>query len=295
MNFLSATARVPEHPAGMAVLGQRNSLAVLRESPHGVYLDAADLGEVLMPAKYVSPGLQAGDSVDVFLYRDSEDRLVATTEQPHVLADQCACLKVVGVRGGIGAFLDWGLEKDLLLPLREQTEPLSVDDWVVVKVVVDERSNRLIATTRLKRHLDKTPAPFAAEQPVHLLVAQETPLGYRCVIDHSHWGMLYRTELGGTLRIGDEYEGVVRQVREDGKVDLRLDRAGYRRIAPLADQILEALRQNNGRLELHDKTDPETIREVFACSKKAFKQAVGSLLKAGKLALKDDGIELPRP
>jgi hypothetical protein len=295
MNFLSATARVPEHPAGMAVLGQRNSLAVLRESPHGVYLDAADLGEVLMPGKYVSPGLQAGDSVDVFLYRDSEDRLVATTEQPHVLVDQCACLKVVGVRGGIGAFLDWGLEKDLLLPLREQTGPLSVDDWVVVKVVVDERSNRLIATTRLKRHLDKTPAPFCDEQPVHILVAQKTPLGYRCVVDHSHWGMLYRTELGGTLRIGDEYEGVVRQVREDGKVDLRLDRAGYRRIAPLADQILEALRQNNGRLELHDKTDPETIREVFACSKKAFKQAVGSLLKAGKLELTDEGIELPRP
>ena len=123
----------------MAVLGQRNSLVVLRESPHGVYLDAGDLGEVLMPAKYVTPGLQAGHSVNVFLYRDSEDRLVATTEQPFVLADQCACLKVVGVRGGIGTFLDWGLEKDLLLPLREQTGPLSVDDWVVVKVVVDER------------------------------------------------------------------------------------------------------------------------------------------------------------
>lgn len=278
----------------MAVLGQRNSLAVLRESPHGVYLDAVELGEVLMPAKYVGPELKVGGVADVFLYRDSEDRLVATTEEPLVMVGQCACLKVVGVRGGIGAFLDWGLEKDLLLPLREQTGPLAINDWVVIMAVLDERSNRLIASSRLKRHLDQTPATFTSEQPVHLVVAQETPLGYRCVVDHTHWGMLYRTELGGPLRIGDEYQGVVRLVREDGKVDLRLDQAGYKRIAPLADQILDAIKQNNGRLELHDKSDPETIREMFACSKKAFKQAVGSLFKAGKIELKDDGIELPR-
>ena len=246
-----------------------------------------------MPAKYVGPDLKVGSVADVFLYRDSEDRLVATTEEPLVMVGQCACLKVVGVRGGIGAFLDWGLEKDLLLPLREQTGPLAINDWVVIMAVVDERSNRLIATSRLKRHLDQTPAAFAAEQSVHLVVAQETPLGYRCVVDHTHWGMLYRTELGGPLRIGDEYQGVVRLVREDGKVDLRLDQAGYRRIAPLADQILDAIKQNNGRLELHDKSDPETIREMFACSKKAFKQAVGSLFKAGKVELKNDGIELP--
>jgi predicted RNA-binding protein (virulence factor B family) len=277
----------------MAVLGQRNSLAVLRESPHGVYLDAAELGEVLMPAKYVGPELKVGSVADVFLYRDSEDRLVATTEEPLVMVGQCACLKVVGVRGGIGAFLDWGLEKDLLLPLREQTGPLAINDWVVIMAVLDERSNRLIASSRLKRHLDQTPATFTPEQPVHLVVAQETPLGYRCVVDHTHWGMLYRTELGGPLRIGDEYQGVVRLVREDGKVDLRLDQAGYKRIAPLADQILDAIKQNNGRLELHDKSDPETIREMFACSKKAFKQAVGLLFKAGKIELKDDGIELP--
>jgi len=278
----------------MAVLGQRNSLAVLRESPHGVYLDAAELGEVLMPAKYVGPELKVGGVADVFLYRDSEDRLVATTQEPLVMVGQCACLKVVGVRGGIGAFLDWGLEKDLLLPLREQTGSLAINDWVVIMAVLDERSNRLIATSRLKRHLDQTPAAFTPEQAVHLVVAQETPLGYRCVVDHTHWGMLYRTELGGPLRIGDEYQGVVRLVREDGKVDLRLDQAGYRRIAPLADQILDAMKQNNGRLELHDKTDPETIREMFACSKKAFKQAVGSLFKAGKIELKDNGLELPR-
>jgi predicted RNA-binding protein (virulence factor B family) len=278
----------------MAVLGQRNSLAVLRESPHGVYLDAAELGEVLMPTKYVGPELKVGSVADVFLYCDSEDRLVATTQEPLVMVGQCACLKVVGVRGGIGAFLDWGLEKDLLLPLREQTGSLAINDWVVIMAVLDERSNRLIATSRLKRHLDQTPATFVPEQSVHLVVAQETPLGYRCVVDHTHWGMLYRTELGGPLRIGDEYQGVVRLVREDGKVDLRLDQAGYRRIAPLADQILDAINQNNGRLELHDKTDPETIREMFACSKKAFKQAVGSLFKAGKIELKDNGIELPR-
>ncbi len=247
-----------------------------------------------MPAKYVGPELKVGGVADVFLYRDSEDRLVATTQEPLVMVGQCACLKVVGVRGGIGAFLDWGLEKDLLLPLREQTGSLAINDWVVIMAVLDERSNRLIATSRLKRHLDQTPAAFTAEQAVHLVVAQETPLGYRCVVDHTHWGMLYRTELGGPLRIGDEYQGVVRLVREDGKVDLRLDQAGYRRIAPLADQILDAIKQNNGRLELHDKTDPETIREMFACSKKAFKQAVGSLFKAGKIELKDNGIELPR-
>jgi uncharacterized protein len=276
----------------MAKLGQRNALRIVREAPPGLYLDAGELGEVLLPRKYVTENMRPGGSVDVFVYLDSEDRLVATTETPFVYVGEFACLECVGFNPKIGCFLNWGLEKDLLLPLREQEAPVHPGDKVVVYVYVDERSGRIVASARLRRHLDLTPPNYHDDQPVHLIIAGETPLGYKAIVDHTHWGLLYRAEVSGPLEVGQEFTGYVRNVRSDGKIDLRLDREGYRRVGPLAERILEHLRANKGRMDLDDGSSPEAIRAVFDTSKKAFKQALGVLYRERKIRMVEGGVEL---
>jgi uncharacterized protein len=276
----------------MAKLGQRNTLRVVRDAPPGLYLDAGELGEVLLPRKYVTGDMRPGGSVDVFVYLDSEDRLVATTETPFVYVGEFACLECVGFNPKIGCFLNWGLEKDLLLPLREQEAPVYPGDRVVVYVYVDERSGRIVASARLRRHLDLTPPNYHDDQPVHLIIAGETPLGYKAIVDHTHWGLLYRTEVSAPLEIGQELTGYVRTVRPDGKIDLRLNREGYRHVAPLADRILEHLRANKGRMDLNDSSSPDAIRAAFDTSKKAFKQALGALYRERKIRMVEGGVEL---
>jgi uncharacterized protein len=276
----------------MAKLGQRNALRIVREAPPGLYLDAGELGEVLLPRKYVTENMRPGGSVDVFVYLDSEDRLVATTETPFVYVGEFACLECVGFNPKIGCFLNWGLEKDLLLPLREQEAPVHPGDKVVVYVYVDERSGRIVASARLRRHLDLTPPNYHDDQPVHLIIAGETPLGYKAIVDHTHWGLLYRAEVSGPLEVGQEFTGYVRNVRSDGKIDLRLDREGYRRVGPLAERILEHLRANKGRMDLDDGSSPEAIRAVFDTSKKAFKQALGVLYRERKIRMVEGRVEL---
>jgi uncharacterized protein len=276
----------------MAELGKRNSLPIVREAPPGLYLDGGTLGEILLPGRYIPPGAQPGDRLDVFVYRDSEDRLVATTEAPLAVVGECAYLRVVSVKAGVGAFLDWGLQKDLLLPLREQARALRPYEWVVVRVALDPKSDRIIATARLNRWLDRTPPRYAEGQAVKLLIESETPLGFRAIIDHTHLGLLYHSDLGSPLRIGQALDGYVRTVRPDGKIDLALDPAGYQRIKPLTEQILEALKAAGGHLPYHDKTPPEEIRAAFNTSKKAFKQAIGALYRDHKIILEPAGFRL---
>jgi predicted RNA-binding protein (virulence factor B family) len=278
----------------MAHLGKRNSLPIVREAPPGLYLDGGSHGEILLPGRYIPAGAKAGDRLDVFVYRDSEDRLVATTETPLVMVGQCAYLRVVSVKPGVGAFLDWGLEKDLLLPLREQARALRAYDWVVVLVALDRKSDRIIATARLNRWLDLTPPPFAAGQEVKLLVESETPLGFRAIVNHTHHGLLYHTDLGMPLRVGQNLDGYVRAIRPDGKIDLALDPAGYQRIGPLTEQIIAVLRESGGYLPYHDKTPPEEVRATFNTSKKAFKQAIGALYRDQRIIIERDGIRLPK-
>jgi uncharacterized protein len=278
----------------MAELGKRNKLRIVREAPPGMYLDGEQLGEILLPRKYISADMKPGGSVDVFLYLDSEDRLVATTESPFVHVGEFACLECVGFNPKIGCFLSWGLEKDLLLPLREQENPVYPGDKVVVHVYVDERSGRIVASARLRRHLDLTPPNYHNDQSVHLIIAGETPLGYKAIVDHAHWGLLYRAEASGSLETGQELTGYVRAVRADGKIDLRLDREGYQRVAPLADRIVEHLRANNGRMDLSDESSPDAIRAAFDTSKKAFKQALGALYREKKIRMVEGGVELVR-
>ena len=280
----------------MTQIGKRNSLTVLHSTPRGVYLDAGELGEILLPNRYIPRGTEIGQALDVFIYRDSEDRLVATTEQPLAMVGEFATLEVVSVNRNIGAFLNWGLPKDLLLPFREQGEQhVMPGDKVVVHVMLDDKTDRIIASMRLNRHLSKERPPFKLKQEVRLLIAARTPLGYNAIIEGTHLGLLYHSNVGAPLQIGQQVKGYVMMYHPGGKIDLSLDASGYQRVASLTDKILDALKQNGGRLPFDDDSPPEKIREAFDASKKAFKQAVGALYRQRRLQFTHPGIMLVNP
>ena len=276
----------------MAELGKRNSLTVLRESASGLHLDGGPDGEILLPGREIPQGTRLDDHLDVFLYRDSEDRHIANTATPLVMAGEFAALEVVDYRPGTGAFLSWGLGKDLLLPIREQTGHITIGDHVLVHVYIDRRSERITATMRLDRFLDKTPASYDNGQAVSLIIANETPLGCNAIVNHRHWGLLYHTDLAFPLYPGQKLEGYVRALREDGKIDLSLDPMGYQRVKPLAEQILAILESGGGYSPYDDSSSPEEIRDVFQTSKKAFKQALGALFRERRIRFEKPGIRL---
>ena len=276
----------------MATLGRRSKLSVIRESAPGLYLNGGELGEILLPGRYIPRDLKPGDKLDVFIYLDSEDRLVATTETPLAMVDEFAGLEVVSINPKVGVFLNWGLAKDLLLPFTELEKPVRVGQKIVVIVCVDSRSNRIVASARLKRHLNREPAAYATGQPVNLLVVGQTPLGYNVIVEGAHLGLLYVDSFAEPLETGELVKAFVRQVRADGKIDLSLDAAGYKRVVPLKLKIVQMLEENHGRLEYDDDTSPEVIRALFGASKKAFKQALGALYKSRRIRFLNPGIEL---
>jgi len=276
----------------MASLGRRNLLSIIRQAPPGFYLDGGAHGEILLPGRYIPSAVGPGSTIDVFVYRDSEDRLVATTETPLAMVGEFAYLRVVSVNPRIGVFLDWGLGKDLLLPIREQASPLQPGDYRVVRVALDERTDRIIASARLNRWLNQTPATYTEGQRVGIIITGESPLGYNAIIENAHRGLLYRSELAGPLATGARFDAYVKAVREDGKIDLALDRAGFHRIAPVTEQILTALKAADGFLPLHDNSPPEAIRDALGISKKAFKQAIGSLYRDRKIVILPTGIKV---
>src|SRR5579859_497571 len=248
-------------------IGRRNTLRVVREATPGLYLDGGEPLEILLPGRYITPGTVPGNVLDVFVYLDSEDRLVATTETPHAMVGEFAYLKVVNVAPGIGAFLDWGLAKDLLLPFREQTTRVYRGQWVTVGVFLDSASKRIVATMRLSRHLSRTAPTYIEGQPVNLLITSKSPLGYNAIVENAHRGLLYHTHLVSPLTLGQKLQDFVRKVRSDGKIDLSLDAAGDKRVTPITEQILLALQANRGRLAFDDATSPQVIREKFGVSK----------------------------
>jgi uncharacterized protein len=276
----------------MAIIGKRNRLTALRRAPSGVYLDGGGHGEILLPNRYVSQRVVVGEQLEVFVYRDSEDRLVASTETPRATVGEVATLKVVSVNRKVGAFLDWGLAKDLLLPFREQTSPVQVGQDVAVRIYLDEKSQRIVASMKLDRDSPVEPANFRSGQQVEFLITDKTALGYKALVEGKHAGLLYHDSIFVPVAIGQKLKGFVRSLRPDGKVDLSLDQAGYRRVAPLALRIVQALQRNRGRLELDDDSPPEAIRQAFGASKKAFKQALGTLYKARRIRFSKPGIEL---
>jgi uncharacterized protein len=276
----------------MAVIGKRNTLAIIRDSAPGLYLDGGEHGEILLPNRYVPRVFKIGDRLEVFVYRDSEDRLVASTETPRATVGEVATLKVIGINRQVGAFLDWGLAKDLLLPFREQTGPVRLGEEVVVKVYLDEKTLRIVASMRLDRESAIEPPDYRAGQSVEFLITEKTDLGYKALVEGKHPGLLYHEGVTVPVRIGQQLRGFVRMLRPDGKIDLVLNQPGYRRVAPLALRIVQALQDNGGRLEVDDDTAPEAIRQAFGASKKAFKQALGTLYKSRRIRFCKPGIEL---
>jgi predicted RNA-binding protein (virulence factor B family) len=276
----------------MANIGKFNTLRIVEPSDHGLYLDGGQHDTILLPNRYVTPDMKVGDSVDVFIYNDSEDRLVATTESPLAQAGEFAYLEVVSVNERVGAFLNWGLSKDLFLPFREQGDwTFNVGDGAIVAVYVDEYTNRIVASCRLHRHLSETDPDYQPNDPVQVLIYGDSPLGYKAIVDKVHRGLLYHEETSDKLEPGDQFTGYIKKVHSGGKIDLRRDPSGYSRVDTLSDQIMRQLEAAGGAMPFSDKSTPESIRQTFNTSKKAFKQAIGALYKQRQILITETGIE----
>lgn len=271
-------------------IGKMNTLKCLRQVDFGVYLDGGDLGEILLPAQYVPETLQPGDPIEVFLYLDSEDRLVATTEAPYAMVGDFAVLNVVSVEA-VGAFLNWGLPKDLLVPFREQKQRMQPERSYLVRVYLDEKSRRMVASTKLDRFLDKEPVHYQVGETVDLVIAEQTDIGYKAIINGAHWGILYKNEVFQTLRTGQKIRGFIKKLRQDGKIDLTLDKPGHNKVDDLAVRILNKLDERGGFLALNDESAPEEIYQLFGVSKKTFKKAIGALYKKRMIRIGDQGIK----
>ncbi|WP_439859165.1 CvfB family protein [Pseudomonas sp. MBLB4136] len=280
----------------MAVIGRMNCLQVVKHTDFGLYLDGGADGEILLPKRYIPKDTpsEVEDWLNVFIYLDSDDKLIATTEKPKVQVGEFASLKVVDINR-VGLFLNWGLPKDLLLPHSEEKRPLQVGDYCVVHVFLDKRSKRITATARLDRYLDKLPATYQDGQEVDLLVVESTDMGFKAIINGQHWGLIHKNELFKFLRSGMREKGFIKEVRADGKISLSLQPVGQDVLGSLSEQILAKLREQDGVLPLSDKSSPEAISALFRVSKGNFKKAIGGLYKQGHIRIHDDRIELLEP
>ena len=273
----------------MAKIGERNSLQVLHEKTFGLFLDGGELGEILLPRREMPVKWALGDFVNVFLYHDSEDRPVATLKSPKVMPGQFARLKCVDVTG-VGAFLDWGLPKDLLVPFREQKVRMDVGKNYIVHVHTDPQTGRIIASTRIARHMDQGPHDFRPGQQVDLIVFGKTDLGYKAIINGTHSGLLFANDVFQPLQPGETLKGYIADVRADGKIDLSLHAPGRAKIDDLEAQILAELDARGGFWPLGDHSSAEEINSELGVSKRTFKQATGALFKKGKIIIEKHGI-----
>ncbi len=275
----------------MAKIGECAALKVLREKSFGLYLDGGDLGEVLLPHKEVPRDNVIGGYLEVFVHTDSEDRPVATMKRPKALPGGFAKMRCVAVTG-VGAFVDWGLEKDLLVPFREQAARMDVGRSYVVFVKVDEVSGRIVGSTRISKHLDKAPHGLRAGDEVELVVFAKTQLGYKAIVNGAHSGLLYADSVFQELQPGERVKGYVSGVREDGKLDLSLHPTGRARVESLEDRIIAELKARGGYWALGDHSPAEEIHDELGVSKRTFKQTLGALLKKGRIRIEERGIRL---
>jgi len=272
-------------------IGKYNTLRVIKEVDFGVYLDGENEGEILMPVRYVPKNCQVGDSVDVFLYLDSEDRPIATTEKPYAQVGEFAMLRVKSVNK-IGTFLDWGIMKDLLVPFREQKVTMTEERSYLVYIYVDEESHRIVASAKLNKFLSKTVPEYTIGQEVDLIIESETDLGYKAIVNNLHWGILYENEVFEQLDKGLKIKGYIKKVRTDDKIDLSLQPLGYEKVDPITQMILDQLKKEGGFIAVSDKSDAEQVYRVFGISKKTFKQAIGALYKRRLITIGNEGIRL---
>ena len=272
-------------------LGKYNQLEIVKEVDFGLYLDGDEDGEILLPKKYVPEGSTTGDILNVFIYLDMEERLVATTLQPYPQVGEFACLSVAWVNE-YGAFLDWGLMKDLFVPFREQKVKMQQGRRYVVHVHLDEESYRIVASSKVERYFSDERPEYEPGEEVEILVYQSTDLGYKAIVDGIFSGLLYRNEVFRPLEVGMKLSAFIKQVRPDGKIDLELQKAGFRKVDDFADVLLRYIKDNGGRTSINDKSDAETIYDAFGVSKKTFKKAVGELYRKRLVVLEENGIRL---
>jgi predicted RNA-binding protein (virulence factor B family) len=278
----------------MIELGCHNTLTILRDTRVGLFLGDEEGEEILLPGKYRPEHYETGDSLTVFCYLDNEERPVATTLEPLIERDRFAPLEVAEVNQ-YGAFLEWGLEKHLLVPFREQAIPMKKGETHVVYCYLDPKSSRLVASARLDRFVDNAELDVKIGQQVELLVSRETDLGFEVVVENRHKGLLFRDQVYREIKRGDRLEGYVQKIRPDNKLDITLEPIGFRKLEPAAQRIYEAMQKEGGMLPLHDKSSPEEIQERLQMSKKMFKKGVGILYRERKIELRPDGIYLLSP
>jgi uncharacterized protein len=274
-------------------VGQYNSLTILRGTSVGMYLSDYEGNDVLLPLKYIPENAEIGQVIDVFIYRDSEDRLIATNLKPFVLLNQFAVLEVVAVTQ-FGAFLDWGLEKDLFVPFREQNHKLQKDQWVAVYLYLDDQTDRLVASAKVNRYFkNEEHIDLKQDQEVDLLVFEKTDLGLNVIINNKYKGLVYENEIFKRLVWGDTAKGYIKNIREDGKIDVSLQPIGFlQTLEPNSKIILEKLQAAGGSLPLSDSSDPLLIMEFLEMSKKNFKKAIGTLYKDKKIVISPTEISL---
>ena len=276
----------------MIEVGKYNTLIVLRDTSVGLYLGDDEGEDVLLPNKYCPEEFSIGEELKVFIYRDHEDRKVATNLTPKILLNEFALLQVSSVTD-VGAFLDWGMEKELLVPYKEQRQKLEESRWYVVYMSLDEKTDRLYASNKIERRLENTKLSVSVNDEVKLLVYKETDLGFSVIVNNSHKGLVYRNEVFKPLNIGDKLTGFVKKIREENKLDISLQQIGYEKFnEPNVDKIYTTLQKNSGSLNLTDKSSPEEIYTQFGISKKAFKKAIGYLYKQRKITIGEREISL---
>ena len=275
----------------MIYLGKINRLEILRDTSVGLFFGDNEGNDVLLPNKYVPESYELGDSIEVFCYLDYDERPVATTLEPYIMLGEFRLLQVAEINA-FGAFMEWGLEKHLLVPFREQRTKMKEGQWYVVHCYLDERTGRLVGSNKLDKFLNNDNLQLKEWEEVDLVVTRQTDLGWEVIVNEKHKGLVYFNEVFKSINIGDVIPGCVKTIRKDGKLDISLQPLGKRVLEPAANKIFEVLKQNGGFLKLHDKSDPDTIRDIMQMSKKTFKKGLGTLYRERKITLEENGIAI---
>ena len=270
-------------------IGEINILTIDRDTVPGLFLRALDESDILLPNQYVTDKMHIGDTIDVFVYTDSEDRPVATTAMPKAMVNEIAFVEVVDTTP-IGAFVNWGLPKDLFIPRALQKRPFAVGEKRLVRVILDEQTNRLVGTEKISGALEMPPKSFYPNTPVAFMIIAKTPMGYKVIVDHKYEGMIYANEIFEEVRVGQIKNGFVKVLRPDGKLDLSLQMVGKAKASGAADKILSMIKANGGMLPYNYKSDPDLIQKTFGLSKKNFKSALTQLVDSKKITVQENGI-----
>jgi len=275
----------------MIQIGEFHKLEILRDTEPGLFLGNTEGDEVLLPNRYVPEAFEIGDDIEVFIYLDNEERIIATTEEPFIINGEFAMLRCNAVTDH-GAFLDFGLVKELFCPFREQAFPMKKGGWYLVHCYIDEISERLVASSKTNRFLDNKDLTVEEFEEVDIIVSHPSDMGMNVIVNDKHFGLIYKDNIFQDLHIGDRLKAIVKKIRPGNKLDIALGQIGYRNIEPNAQRIYDYLQDNSGFLPLNDKSNPEAIKKELEMSKKTFKKAIGSLYKDKKITIEPNGIKL---